>query len=37
MKQCNDTQTLFNKNHDYLMDLSEELDTCHKDNYIQLV
>ncbi|CAF1669602.1 unnamed protein product, partial [Adineta ricciae] len=30
MKQCNDSQTLFTKNHDYLMNLSEELETLYK-------
>ncbi|UJR31357.1 hypothetical protein I4U23_018852 [Adineta vaga] len=30
MKQCNDSQTLFNKNNDYLLNLSEELETLYK-------
>ncbi|CAF3174573.1 unnamed protein product [Rotaria sp. Silwood2] len=36
MKQCNDTQTLFNKNHDNLMNLSTELEILHKYIYTSM-
>jgi hypothetical protein len=36
MKQCNDTQTLFHKNHDNLMKLSEELEIFHKHLYVSM-
>ncbi|CAF3763609.1 unnamed protein product [Rotaria sp. Silwood1] len=36
MKQCNDTQTLFHKNHDNLLHISEELEILHKHIYTSI-